>query len=258
MAIDFDGTDDGYSWTPSSSLSQVFFNGFFNYDGAVGTKTLAFLSNGAAGANHLWLSKSAATLTWLVKNGAGTTNITAGISAATWTGVQAYASASGGTLTLGLRVWTTGAPGSFTTGSIALAMPTLSAGYFGYDGTGNFFNGRLADWYVDQDGGVVHTTGFYDALGKNYTPDSFSEYIYDTFGGYSGNAYYWPMHSASHLRDEFNKNLLTAASAPSTHASHARVIDPRRTRYVLKGSSTRRVSLGGYYKTTGNRVVLIG
>lgn len=236
MSIDFDGTNDGYNADISafgSYISPIFVQGFFNYDAALGVRTLLRFSDGAL--KTATLSKSGVTLTWEVTDLSLPANkaVTATISAATWTGFQIYADGTN----IGLRVWTSGIPGSFTTNT-DLALSGLNTLYIGYNGTTNFFNGRLAELYVATYSGGLSSQ--YQKVIDNlavvgnplnvYGP-LYQDIVIDNLGNIG---LYWPMYNTGHLYDLFNKAQLTAVDAPSSHASHPRKIIQSHGKKVYK------------------------
>lgn len=238
MAIDFDGTNDGYDADISvfgSAINPVFVQGFLNFDTAKGTKTLLHFSNGAG--NTLTLSKSTTTLSWTVFDGITASSVTASISASTWTGFQVYSE----TITtdeIGLRVWTTGSPGAFSTAS-GLPHTDLNTLHVGYDGSSNFFDGRMAELYVTTYASemTAQWTAVTDGLAVLGTPLGMLPPLYQDIvvdNGFPTVGLYWPMRTSSstamsaagNQRDQFNGALLTAVDSPSENPSHPRIYLP--------------------------------
>jgi len=236
MAIDFDGTNDAYTADISIfgvPLLPVFAQGFFNYDGQIGTKTLLYFSNAGA-ANTLILSKSGTTLSWTIFDGSSSFSVTASISAATWTGFQVYMETTG-TDEIGLRVWTTSAPGAFSTAS-GLPHTDLTVLNVGYDGSTNFFNGRMAELFVTMysEDFSSQWTAVTDSLARLGTPLGILPPLHQDIvidNSVSTIGLYWPMMTSSvatpvaagNQTDLFNSDLLTAVDSPSSHPSHPRI-----------------------------------
>lgn len=235
-AIDFDGTNDGFDADISAigTVAPIFLHGYFNYDTAATTRTLAYLVDSGDANVFAALTKIGGNFSWTVQSSAGNarTITVSSITAGSWWGVQAYAKSSGG-FGAGLRIWAASSTaGSWTTSGIDSGTPglpsTLDTLYFGYNGSGNFFNGRLAEWYVadfNPNAGDALAQAA-DMLGRNYTPMHVAPIIFDGLGTLR---HYWPMHSASHLTDVFGGAMLTAVDAPTTHDSAPRIIIPGRS-----------------------------
>ena len=100
-----------------------------------------------------------------------------------------------------------------------------------------------------------------DAFAAGYSRHThkYFPFIEDIFAYDLGS--YFRLQDNGDLSDIYGSGgTFTATGSPATGATHPRIIMPGRGRRIHKPGAvtTRRVSLGGYYKSTGNRVVLVG
>lgn len=231
MAIDFDGTNDGYTAdvTALGSNSAVLVQGFLNYDlvGGAGNRTI-FRYSGSGSGDEVQLLKNGATLSFSVIDASGpaATNVDVSLSGAgIWHGFQCYADNTA----LGVRVWTTGYPGSFSTGT-ARTIGGLDTFVFGYTGSSQYFNGRLAEMYVSQYSPGVSTSASHfaritDVMAATGRPLSVLPLLYDELVVQNGVniGMYWRMLDNADLYDALQKKQLTAVDSPSSSQSHPRL-----------------------------------
>jgi len=237
VAIDFDGTNDGLDVDISAfgaTISSIFLHGYFHYDTAGTIRNIVRFRDSGDNTKFVRLTRTSGTVTLRIQNGTGNQRNygISGLSAGTWYGFQMYAIGTSGTLYSGLRIWNNNTiAGAWDTvdpdAGTPLVPSNLDTCHFGYNGLGlEFWDGRLAEFWLhtafDPEGTTGDSTGvpLANALGNNNSPLYIMSPVYDYFGALW---HYWPMRSASHLTDVFNKAALTLVDAPASHLSHPKI-----------------------------------
>lgn len=234
MSADLDGSSQYYTLPTLSTYlpnigSRLYFAGYINTDS--NTQGTVFQFTGTAG-NLMRLYLSGGNINWDVRKAGippNTAIISAAVSTATWTLVQGYSDAVGGTFHMGLRVgtgsWNTSPGTSGTPG-----YPTVTTATFGRrpGASPDYYDGRAAHWWIADF--QMSTSGvreqMSDAFTKGYIPRcrKWWDYLYNIFSSNLPNGIYYPFYTASHILDEFQAGSLAATGTPTTSTSNPDVV----------------------------------